>query len=337
MGHPPHRRAPDSRAGTVKVVVTGATGFLGSHTVATLQARGVDVLALGRDAGKVAQFGTRGLRLDLTDLEGLSWAFQGADAVVHTAALSAPWGRLEDFQRVNVDGTRNVLRAASSAGVKRLVHISSPAVIFDDADQFDVPDDAPYPSRHSSFYALTKKRAEQLVLESELECAVLRPKAIYGPGDTSLLPRLVTAARAGRLPQIGDGGNLVELTFVTDVVQAIERSLEVRLGADRTPYTITGGERVPLWNAIRALLEGLGVSSRLPVLSMRAALTLARGLEVVAAFTGREPRLTRYTAQILARTQTYDTSRAGRDLGYQPRVSLGEGLERTLEALRRSA
>ncbi|NJK45489.1 MAG: hypothetical protein HC933_15525 [Pleurocapsa sp. SU_196_0] len=139
------------------------------------------------------------------------------------------------------------------------------------------------------------------------------------------------------MPQIGDGRNRVELTFVTDAVRAIERSLEALPGSDRTPYTITGGERVLLWDAIRALLEGFGVSGRLPVLSLPAALTLARGLEVVAAFTGREPRLTRYTAQILARTQTYDTSRATRDLGYQPRVSLEEGLGRTLEALRRSA
>ncbi|NJK45490.1 MAG: GNAT family N-acetyltransferase [Pleurocapsa sp. SU_196_0] len=193
MGRPPCRRATDSRAGTVKVVVTGATGFLGAHTVTTLQTRGVDVLALGRDPGKLARFGTRGSRVDLADLEGLTRAFQGADAVVHAAALSQPWGRLEDFRRVNVDGTRNVLSAAASVGVKRLVHISSPAVIFDDADQFEVPDSAPYPSRYSSCYALTKKRAEQLVLEANLECVVLRPKAIYGPGDTSLLPRLVKA------------------------------------------------------------------------------------------------------------------------------------------------
>ncbi len=317
----------------MKVLVTGATGFLGSHTVAALQARGDEVLAIGRDPVKLGRLTAPTVRADLTDLPALTRACRGVDAVVHTAALSAPWGRLEDFQRSNVLGTQNVLNACLQTGVRRLIHISSPAVIFDDQDQFAVPDDAPYPLRFSSHYALTKKLAEELVRAAPLERVVLRPKALYGPGDRSLLPRLVRAARLGRLPQIGDGQNRLELTYISDAVTAILFALETPLTRE-APYTITGGQPVLLWGAVRRLLLGLGLSDRLPVISLPVALVVARSLESIAALTGREPRLTRYTAQILARTQTYDTSRARTDLGFVPRVGLEEGLERTLVALR---
>lgn len=328
-------RAAVESAGLVRrVAVTGATGFLGGHVALALHRLGVEVIALGRQPDKLGAMPMKTVQCDITDLETLRTAFRGCDAVVHAAALSAPWGRRVAFWHSNVIGSRVVTQASQLEGVGRLVYISSPAVVFGDGDAINLPDDAPYPRKFSSHYASTKCVAEQDLRRSQLPCVILRPKAIYGVGDTSLLPRIVAAARVGRLPQIGDGQNLIELTHVSDATRAVLLALELPLTGHPVPYTITGEERVRLWDVTRRVLEQLGISPRLPVISLRAALGIARTLEAIALVTKREPRLTRYTAQILARTQTYDTTRAAQDLGYRARVPLEAGLPETIAAMR---
>ena len=320
----------------MKVLVTGATGFLGVHTCRELLSRGHEVRAFGRDFTKFSIPGAEQTRGDLRDADSVFRACSGMDAVVHAGALSSPWGKLEEFMAVNVTGTRAVLEACVQSGVRRLVHISSPAVIFTGHDHLFERDDAPYPQRFSSHYALSKKLAEELLLasKSKLELIVLRPKAIYGPDDRALLPRIVAAARARRLPQIGNGENLVDLTFVDDAVLSIACALECPMPNTGFPvYTITSSEHLKLWTMIRRLLEALGLSSNLPVMPVGAMLQLAGWLEQVATVTGREPRLTRYSVALLARTQTYDISRAKSDLGFEPRYGLEQGLPLTLEAL----
>jgi 2-alkyl-3-oxoalkanoate reductase len=210
-------------------------------------------------------------------------------------------------------------------------------VIFAGRDHLLERDDAPYPKKFSSHYAHSKKLAEELVLEaqSKLELIVLRPKAMYGPGDRALLPRIVAAARAGRLPQVGNGQNLLDLTFVDDAVQSIVLSLERPMPSTTFPvYTITSGEHLNLWDVIRVVLEALGISTRLRSVPVGLMLGLAAWFERVATFTGGEPRLTRYGVELLARTQTYDISRAKSDLGFEPRSHFDQGLARTLKALR---
>jgi 2-alkyl-3-oxoalkanoate reductase len=320
----------------VKVLVTGATGFLGVHTCRELLSRGHTVRAFGRDFSGFSLAGIEPFRGDLRETAAVQSACNNMDVLVHAGALSSPWGKLEEFMSVNVTGTRNVLEACVHSGVRRLVHISSPAVIFTGRDHLLERDDAPYPQTFSSHYALSKKLAEELVLESKSkpEVIVLRPKAIYGPGDRALLPRIIAAARAQRLPQIGDGKNLVDLTFVDDAVLSIACALECPMPSTSFPvYTITSGEHLKLWTVIRRLLEALGLRSNLPVMPVGAMLRLAAWLEQVAKLTRREPTLTRYSVALLARTQTYDISRAKSDLGFEPRTRLEQGLLRTLEAL----
>ena len=302
-----------------------------------LVSRGIEVRAQGRASARLRFDGAvQPVCADLADLAALTAAARGCDAVVHCAALSAPWGRPVDFEAANVTGTRHVLKAAVSAGVRRLVHISSPAVIFAGRDQHAVGDDAPYPGRHCSEYARTKQLAEQLVLAAsdQLETVILRPKAIYGAGDRALVPRLLRAAREGRLPQIGDGTIAVDVTHVDDVVQAVDCALAIGSGVGGT-LLITGGEPVPLWAMIRELLRGVGLRQPVRRIPLPVALAAATMMDSIAAVTGREPTLTRYSALILARTQTYDISRARLLLGYAPRVSAADGVARTIDALRR--
>jgi 2-alkyl-3-oxoalkanoate reductase len=320
------------------VLVTGASGFLGSHLVTALRRDGVAVRAQGRDASRLRfDSSVHTVRASLTDLEALTAAAAGCDAIVHAAALSAPWGASADFYDANVRGTANVIAAARAGGVPRLVHISSPTVLFDGCDQSMLDDTARYPDRAINEYARTKRLAEQLMLDvrGEMETVILRPKAIYGPGDRALVPRLLAAARRNRLPQIGGGSNEVDVTHVDDVVRAVQCALTTQRGVGET-FLITGGQHVALWEMIRAVITGVGLRAPSRVVPVAAAVALARALETIAVVTHREPMLTRYSVLALARTQTFDISRACRLLDFTPQVGIDAGLAGTIDALRRS-
>jgi nucleoside-diphosphate-sugar epimerase len=320
------------------VLVTGGTGFVGRHLVAALLREGVAVRVLGRDFRGMADPRSAGAErrlVDLRDRRGVIAACEGVETVFHVGALSAPWGARADFAAINVAGTESVIAGCRRHGVRRLVYVSSPSVIFDGRDHIEATEAMPYPRRFTSVYSLTKKLGEDRVnaaARAGLETVILRPKAIFGPGDRALLPRLVAAAERGRLPQIGDGHNLVDLTYVENVVHALLLARAASAAVGHT-YTITNGEHVPLWEAIRAVLRRLGLSDSLRAVPLGAVLAAAGLMELRAAVMGREPLLTRYSAAILARTQTYDIRAARRELGYAPVVSFAEGMERTLAAL----
>ncbi|MCC2670442.1 MAG: NAD-dependent epimerase/dehydratase family protein [Armatimonadetes bacterium] len=326
----------------MKVLVTGGTGFLGGCVVRALLARGDTVRVLGRNPAACAaleQLGVEVRRGDLREQTVVVDACQGMDAVCHAGAFSAPWGEPAEFLASNVRGTEHVLKGCSTHGVWRLVHISSPSVTFHGQDQVNATEAVPRLGSSLSVYSTTKKLAEGLVqqaIDAGQEAVILRPKAIFGPGDTSLVPRLLAAARRGRLPQIGDGTNQVDLTYVENVAQAVLLALEPAIPAGGT-YTITNGESVLLWEVVRRILAHVGLSTRLRRISLGQALLIAQLMETASAFTRKEPLLTRYTVTILARTQTYDISAARRDLGYVPAVPLEEGIRRTLAALKTEA
>jgi nucleoside-diphosphate-sugar epimerase len=156
------------------------------------------------------------------------------------------------------------------------------------------------------------------------------------PGNPPRGPRRRPPPRRGRLPQIGDGTNRVDLTYVENAAHAVLLALDPAVPAGGT-YTITNSEPVLLWDVVRRILAHAGLSTKLRRVSLRQALLLAQCLEAGAALTRREPLLTRYTVSILARTQTYDLTAARRDLGYTPVVPLEEGIRLTLAALGREA
>lgn len=333
---------PVKRASLMRILVTGGTGFLGRHLVRVLLGQGHEVRVLGRNAKASAELQASGaavVRAELTDAAAVCAACAGIDAVFHVAALSAPWGPRASFHAVNVDGTAHVLAGCLAENVRRLIHVSSPSVVFDGHDHHLGTESAPYPARFLCAYSETKKLAEVLVREAGqrgLATTIIRPKAIFGPGDTTLLPRLLKAARQGRLPQIGDGTNCIDLTYVDNVVHALVLALHAPTASGQT-YTITNGEHVRLWDLIRQVLERLGIATTLKPLPYRLVYTMAMLMELRAKLFGGEPLLTRYTTAILGRTQTYDISAARRDLGYEPIVSIAEGVERSLVDLQERA
>lgn len=322
------------------ILVTGGTGFLGQHVARALLQRGERVSLLGRNFSSVhallAQDAVQ-VQADLRDREAVIQACQGVDAVCHAGALSAPWGSRAEFLATNAGGTEAIIEGCRVHGVRRLLYVSSPSVVFDGRDQLNVSENVPYPRRFTSIYSWTKKIGEDRVnAVRDFETVILRPKAIFGPGDQALLPRLIAVARQRRLPQIGDGTNLVDLTYVENVAYAIVLALSAPQAAGKT-YTITNDEHIPLWQLVKDVLRQLELSTQLRTLPLSVVLVAASLMELRAMIDGKEPLLTRYSATILARTQTYDISAAKRDLGYTRLIPVREGVERTLASLRGGA
>jgi nucleoside-diphosphate-sugar epimerase len=321
----------------MRIVVTGGSGFLGAHLSEALLAAGHQIYILGRDfshADRLVADGAIPIVADLRDADAVIAACKGMDVAYHVGALSTPWGRAKDFYDINVNGTAAIIEGCKHHHVRRLIYVSSPSVVFTGQDQYELTESAEYPTKFTSIYSQTKKLGEDLVnaAQRDLETVTLRPKAMFGPGDRALLPRLVAAARSGRLRQIGDGQNLVDLTYVENVVDALMLALDTQAPVGKT-YHITNDEHINLWDTIRAALAKLGLQTTLQSTPLSMALGAARVMEWQAALTGREPLLTRYSVQILARTQTYDITAAKRDLGYAPRISFEEGMRRTLVAM----
>jgi nucleoside-diphosphate-sugar epimerase/glyoxylase-like metal-dependent hydrolase (beta-lactamase superfamily II) len=319
------------------VLVTGATGFLGGHLARDLAADGFDVRGLGRNTIRGVQLEADGISffpVDLSSREAFRRACRGVDVVVHAAALSTAWAAPSEYRRVNVDGTAAVLQAAQVAGVRRIVHISTPAVLSRFADQFDLTEEAPIPEAHTSDYGGSKAAAERLVSAvSEVETVIVRPKAIYGPGDTALLPRLLDAASRGRLRIVGDGNTVTHLTHVSDVVRALRLMIESEHVSKI--YHVAGPEPVRLWDMVTELLPRLGLAPAVGRVSVERAMRAARMIEAVwrTLRLRGEPPLTRYKVSTVAYSQTLDASRARDELGFVARVSAAEGLEEVVAAI----
>ncbi|MEC8495869.1 MAG: NAD-dependent epimerase/dehydratase family protein, partial [Planctomycetota bacterium] len=263
---------------------------------------------------------------------------EGQDLVVHSGALSSPWGRYEDFYRANVIGTESVLAGCQAQGGARLVHVSTPSLYFDGREAWNLHEDSPLPRPRTSYIA-TKRIAEERVGEAVsegLEAIILRPRGLYGPGDPAIFPRIVAALEAGRLPILGRGDNLADITYIDNVVDALLCAARAGPEAVGKIYNITNGDPVPLWPLVDRLADELRLARprwRLPV---PVALVVAWLLEVLhsTVVRGGEPRMTRYSVAVLARTITLDIGAARRELGYAPRVTTLEGFERYLTWLK---
>ena len=301
---------------------------------------GHHVRAIGRRASALADLASLGIEtraVALEDADAVADACANAHAVVHAAALSSPWGNAIDFHRANVTGTQHVLRAAQLRGAPgaRVVHISSPSVYFRFADQFDVKEDAPFPRTTPSPYIATKRAAELLVSAAArdgLDVIGLRPRAIFGPGDSSLLPRLLRAAATGRLRVIGDGRTIADLTYIDNVVDAVLLALDAPKDFAGRFYNITNGEPVRLWDVIGELCAAHNTPVQLGTLPRALAMTIAQLMEVAARLRrgAAEPLLTRYSVAVLSYSQTLSIEAAAKDLRYEPRVGMREAIARTL-------
>jgi nucleoside-diphosphate-sugar epimerase/glyoxylase-like metal-dependent hydrolase (beta-lactamase superfamily II) len=264
------------------------------------------------------------------------WAAQN-DVLIHSAAMASAWGSVEDFQKTNVAGTQNIVDVCTDIPGVRLVHVSSTAVYFEFSDKIDVQDDAPYPHSFAGGYAESKGDSEDLVRDAAangLNAIVLRARAVIGPGDNHLLPRLLAAASKGRLPQLGDGLNRVDLTYIDNLAYAI--CLAMLRGTPGSVCTITNQEPVLLWPTLKDILQRLELPPIRRAISYRTANVIAGVLETTHRLLRRsgEPLLTRYTAGLLAKSQTFSNEASQRVLDYRPLIRLQDGIDTTIASLR---
>ncbi|HEX7816516.1 NAD(P)-dependent oxidoreductase [Dyella sp.] len=318
-----------------RVLVTGASGFIGSHIAQRLHAAGHDVLAMGRDTARLMPLTSAGLRtrsIDLIDGE-LASSLAGVDVVIHSAALSSPWGRREDFLAANVHATQRLLDAALAQGVSRFVHMSSPSIYFRLQDRYGIGEAFEPPVRWINAYAETKWLAEERVRHAVtlgLPCVMLRPRAVFGEGDRAIFPRVLALARRGWFPRVGNGQAMIDVTYVGNVVDAVEAAMQPSAPSQGQAFNITNGEPMAAIDLLRLLFCATKSDVRLLPLPRSLALTLGALSETMArALPGQpEPRLSRYGVGVLGFSQTLDITAAREQLGYRPRISIEQGVAR---------
>jgi 2-alkyl-3-oxoalkanoate reductase len=322
---------------STKVLVTGGAGFLGGGIARKLAAMEHDVRSFSRgEYPELKKYGIENFRGDLADFEAVKEACAGCEAVFHVAAKAGVWGDYDEYYRANYLGTENVVRACRENGIGKLVYTSTPSVVFSGHGHEGCDESAPYPEKFLNFYSQTKSMAEALVLGAnspELATVSLRPHMIWGPGDNHLIPRIVTRARAGRIRIVGNGSNLVDSVYIDNAVDAHILAFE-KLAPDSNiagkSYFITNDEPVPMGILLNRVIQTAGlppVSKRVPE---KAAYAIGGMMEFFYKLLNKkqEPMMTRFLAKELAVPHWFDISAAKRDLGYEPRISIDEGMER---------
>jgi nucleoside-diphosphate-sugar epimerase len=321
----------------MKVLVTGGGGFLGGAVVRLLKNRGDRVASFTRSTYPwLNEIGVEQIHGDLTDIAAVENALRNCEAVIHVAAKAGVWGRHRDYITTNVTGTRNILAACLSTGVRKLVYTSTPSVVHTGKDIEGGDESLPYATHFEAGYSATKADAERAVLAAnngKLATVALRPHLIWGPGDPHLIPRLLRRAREGRLRRIGRRDVKVDVTFVDNAaaahVLALDR-LEIGAPIAGKAYFITNDEPVMMWEFLNRVLHEAGlppVTKSMPVWTARSVGRVAEGLHRLFRLAG-EPAMTRFVASQLSTSHWFDISAAKRDLGYVPRVSIEEGLKR---------
>lgn len=318
----------------MKILVTGASGFIGGRFARFALEQGFDVRVSGLRAESVEHLVRRGAEFipgDLTDGLLVRDLCVDVDAVVHCAGAIGAWGRYQDLHRDNVLVTENVVEACLKQRVRRLVHLSSAAMYFDGRSHVGLTEEQ-LPKRFKHTYAATKNMAEQKVFGAQefgLEVIALRPRFVTGAGDMSFFPRLLKQQRKGRLAIVGNGLNKVDFTSVHNLNEALLSSLLATGSALGKAYNISNGTPIPLWDVINYVMRQMQVPQVTRYRGYGMAYSLGALNEVACKlWPGQpEPGLSRLGAQVMDKDFTLDISRARHYLDYDPKVSLWTALD----------
>lgn len=319
----------------MKVLVTGGAGFLGNAIVRMLRERGVEVVSFARgDYPQLRAIGVEVMRGDLADPDAVARAAQGCNAVIHTAAKAGVWGPYRDYYEANVTGTLNVINACRAHAIPKLVYTSSPSVTFAGHDQEGVDESTPIAPNFLCAYPATKAIAEEAILNTngpDLATVALRPHLIWGPGDPHLVPRVLAQGRAGKLRIVGPGTKLVDSTYVDNAAQAHLNALDrLEPGAPCAgkAYFISNGEPLPMADLLNKILAAGNVPPVTRTIPTSVAYLAGALMEFTYRTLGKreEPRMTRFVARQLATAHWFKLDNARRDLGYNPQITIDQGM-----------
>lgn len=320
-------------------LVTGGGGFLGKRIVQMLIDKGFNCSVVGRnDYPELIDIGCTCFKGDITNLSFLQDCFQDIDTVFHVAALAGIWGSWNNYFKTNVIGTQNVVAACKRNNVKRLIYTSTPSVVFNGDHITGGDESLPYAKKPLSNYAKSKILAEKYFLDSisdDFRGCAIRPHLIWGPEDPHLIPRLMERGKAKKLKIVGEGKNIVDVSFVDNVAHAhilAAESLCTSDNANRQAYFIGEEEPVELWSWINNLFDKLDIPTINSKISFKTAYTIGSTLEVVYKTfrINGEPSMTRFVAEQLAKSHYFSHQKAKKDFGYSPLVATDLGMERLI-------
>jgi nucleoside-diphosphate-sugar epimerase len=322
----------------LRILITGATGFVGSHAADACVLRGQVVSTIARansDTARLEQQRVQIHRGDITDVDVLRKAVADVDVVVHCAAKVGDWGPVEDYRIVNVEATRHLLEACPREKIQRFIHISSLGV-YAARHHYGTDETEPLPVRHMDGYTQTKVESEHLLQDAQrlhgLPAVILRPGFIYGPRDRTVLPELAEKLRNGIIRYIGDNSRLMNTIYVGNLVDAILLAIEKPLAAGQI-YNLTDGEAVSKRKFFETIADGLNLPRPQRKVPLWLARIAARIMERRARRRGAKepPRLTQARLKFLGLNLDFSIEKAKRELGYAPRVKFDEGMKETLE------
>ncbi|MDO4689755.1 MAG: NAD(P)-dependent oxidoreductase [Fusobacterium sp.] len=320
----------------MKILITGATGFLGKYTIQELEENNYEIVAFGRNekigksllSKRVSFF-----KGDFTKIEDLYEAAENVDMIVHAGALSTIWGRWEDFYNTNVLGTENVLEVCRKKRIKRLVYISSPSIYADAKDQINIKEEEAPLENELNFYIKSKILAEKKVKEySDVNTVILRPRGIFGIGDTSIIPRLLKLNQEKAIPLFDNGENKVDISCVENVALAIRLALESEKAVGNV-YNITNDEPIVFKEILDLFFSEMNIKGNYKHLNYNFMKIIVSLLEKIYKIfkIKKEPILTKYTLYLLKYSQTLSIEKAKRDLDYKPKISIIEGIKKYVE------
>lgn len=314
----------------MRVFVTGGSGFIGGHVIEKLHASGHEVVALARSASSekvVEGYGAMPVRGDLSTVDAAM--LKGCDAVIHAAAFVEEWGTRAEFEAANVIGTQRALDAAKQAGVKRFILVGTEAALFNGEDLNDVDETAPYATPQRFLYSETKAEAERRVLAANAEgftTLSIRPRLVWGPRDASVLPAVLEVAQKGGWAWFDGGRQRTSTTHVFNLVAALELALTRGRGGEAYFVCDEGTRTMHDFLSASARTRGVTLPERsVPTWLMRGLAVLVEGVWTLLGLR-RRPPFTRFAIFMMSASVTVNAAKARRELGYQPVVSVDEGL-----------
>jgi nucleoside-diphosphate-sugar epimerase len=327
-----------------KVFVTGAGGFLGFAICQRLLAAGIEVVGFARSHyPKLVELGVDMRQGDISDYDSVKQAMTGCDLVFHVASKAGVWGSKQSFYSPNVDGATNIVNACKALDIHNLIYTSTPSVTFAGADENGINESAPYASQYLNYYGESKAIAEKNILAANtasLRTTALRPHLIWGPNDPHLVPRVVERAKAGRLKLVGYQDKLVDTIYIDNAAYA-----HILAAVDLVAAAKCAGKAYFLSNdkpiTMAAMLNKILACADLPPVTKRvpAGVAYAAGvvLETLYGWLNiqQEPIMTRFVARQLSTSHYFDISAAQQDLGYQPLMSIEQGMQKLKLSLSR--